>query len=176
MKLSHPYPSISIPGRERVEKALEGGCTCGGETARLTQRRVHVSVAIHMQCDTCGRSLCGALKKADHAFSTEYPWWDEGLSDRYQASENDEAGAYREAAWQERRANYHQWLQTDEWKALRLKIMRRANGVCEGCLESPAQQVHHDGYENGKMPPAWKLRAVCLKCHEKLHAGWSDFR
>jgi hypothetical protein len=74
--------------------------------------------------------------------------------------------------------DYTVYLQSPEWRAKRDKVMRRANGMCEGCGDRRAVQVHHLRYPQGCRPgsPEWlaqeklfDLRAICVDCHEDVH-------
>ena len=65
---------------------------------------------------------------------------------------------------------YHEYLQSSEWKSIRAKVMRRANYICEGCLEAPAEQVHHKNYLSVFRELAYDLVAVCRDCHERAHS------
>jgi 5-methylcytosine-specific restriction endonuclease McrA len=66
------------------------------------------------------------------------------------------------------------FLYTPEWRVMRLRVLKRAQNLCESCLEAAATEVHHVTYENGLMPPAWLLRAVCTLCHDRLHKPDED--
>lgn len=65
---------------------------------------------------------------------------------------------------------YNQYLRSPEWNIRREKVMKRAGGICEGCLVARAVQIHHVTYKHAGNELLWELRAVCLKCHEVLHA------
>ena len=64
---------------------------------------------------------------------------------------------------------YQNYLQSSEWASTRQRILTRAKGVCEGCLTSPATQVHHMTYDNIYDELAFQLVALCRGCHEKVH-------
>lgn len=175
MRLSHPFPRMAAAAKARVASALEAGGPCGGETARMTRRLISAAVTVHCQCETCGRSLAGSLKRAEHWFYLEYAEWDDGLSDRYWQAQRPEMAANAMAksqAFEERRTEYRdEFLRSPEWRQIRGRVMARANGVCEACLAAPASDVHHVTYRQGVLPPAWLLKAVCRACHDALHAG-----
>jgi len=42
---------------------------------------------------------------------------------------------------------YNEYLQSPKWKAIREKVLKRDNYLCQGCLENRANQVHHKNYE-----------------------------
>ncbi len=176
VKLANSDTRYSIAMRNRLVELLDGGCPCGGDTARLTQRLINASVTIHLQCATCGRSIAGSLPRREFYFFQDYPEWDAELQERYWREEKGRAGEYQQAraqAFAERRAAYEAWLaESPEWLLLRSLVLNRAEEVCEACLVNRATQVHHLTYSYGKIPPAWELKAVCRDCHGKLHEEW----
>lgn len=172
---------MAQPARQKIKAILENGCCCGGETATLRQRRnrgfsAGNAVNVHLQCDKCGASLSGAMKRAEHYFFQDYSEWDSDLKERQfeiRRGDVDEAEQVRFQAYENRKTWYREvFLKSAEWRDVRARVMRRANGICEACLDCAAEQVHHDGYENGSLPPMWQLRAICRVCHEKVTHGW----
>ena len=65
--------------------------------------------------------------------------------------------------------SYPQYLQSDAWKELRAKVLKRASNICEGCGTEKAVQVHHLRYAHVGYEFLWELVAVCLACHERVH-------
>ena len=65
---------------------------------------------------------------------------------------------------------YKEYLKSTEWKKRRALVMRRCNGVCEGCGLEMATQVHHFTYEHVGNEFLFELVAVCDACHERIHA------
>ncbi len=70
------------------------------------------------------------------------------------------------ARWQ---AWYQIYMRSPSWAELRRKVIKRANGTCEGCGDAPAVQAHHLTYKNAGAEFLWELRAVCRACHERTH-------
>jgi 5-methylcytosine-specific restriction endonuclease McrA len=83
----------------------------------------------------------------------------------------------------EKRANKHasgkeQWMQaynaylnSPEWKAKRLMVLKRDNYLCQCCLNAYATQVHHKSYQFVDLKgnePCFDLVAICVPCHEKI--------
>jgi hypothetical protein len=105
----------------------------------------------------------------------------QGLWEEYYANRKEEFEAKRQdmkLSFYERsngvKMHYPSYLKTDKWANIRDKIMARAGGVCEGCLERPATQVHHATYNNIYDELAFQLVALCRPCHEKVHHIASD--
>lgn len=80
-------------------------------------------------------------------------------------------------AWYEQRekslrrmryASYVDYLDSKCWRAIRNRILKRCNGICEVCRVASANQVHHRSYSletmRGKRPDF--LVACCRECHE----------
>jgi len=73
-----------------------------------------------------------------------------------------------------RRRKYNRYLESDEWKQKRDKVLKRANGICEGCLENPAKHVHHLHYGSIFDELLFDLVAICESCHAKIHPELDD--
>jgi 5-methylcytosine-specific restriction endonuclease McrA len=65
--------------------------------------------------------------------------------------------------------SYAEYLESDAWKALRAKVLKRASHICEGCGTAEAVQAHHLRYAHIGHEFLWELVAVCLECHERVH-------
>jgi hypothetical protein len=177
LSLSHAWPRMSQSGKERVDACLTAGCNCDGATATLTRRLIKAVVTIHVQCDTCGRSVSGSLPRIDHYFFQDYGLWNDELSDHYYEKQRQQRSARLgdlvHFATAPNLPDYQEFLLSPEWRSLRMLVLERAGGWCEACVINPASEVHHVNYQLGWLPPAWLLRAVCRECHERLHIGWA---
>ncbi len=69
----------------------------------------------------------------------------------------------------ENRRAYSDDLNTPRWRDLRDKVLDRARGVCEGCLDAPAKHVHHLTYAHKGAEFAFELLALCEPCHARIH-------
>lgn len=130
------------------------------------------------QCLVCGAPVGSALKKQ----SGLPPWDGEALS-LYQDgraakrdsilrkyirlnAENDAHLTEKSRDWQ---AEYQAYRRTPEWQVKRARVLRRADGICEGCLDAKATVVHHLTYANMGDELFFQLVALCQSCHEKAH-------
>lgn len=66
-------------------------------------------------------------------------------------------------------AKYAIYLQSSAWRDRRAKVLKRAKGLCEGCAEQKATQVHHLNYRHVGNEFLFELVAVCDSCHDSLH-------
>jgi len=137
------------------------------------------------QCLACGRPVGEVVAKATALAETggcPFPF-DEAFHDERQRVAAKRAEAEAEARLREREAEeeawwrwYNRYLQTDAWQKLRRKVLKRADGVCEGCAERPAQQVHHLTYKNAGNELLFQLVALCDGCHDIAHADKGGVR
>ena len=74
----------------------------------------------------------------------------------------------QKADWQ---AWYAQYLASPERRHKRAAVLRRANGMCEGCLTRKATQVHHLTYAHVGNELLFELVAICDTCHALAHAN-----
>jgi hypothetical protein len=77
---------------------------------------------------------------------------------------------------EERRQNKSEWdkkhqeyLMSNEWRKLRRLVLQRDNFLCQGCLITPATEVHHMTYKNHTNELAYELISLCSLCHKKEH-------
>ena len=135
------------------------------------------------QCLDCGASVGNAVKRTDTA-----PDWDEHLNPKYNTDREQELAAIYEKfiALQKRKdteldarskdwkAEYEAYRRTPRWQVKRSKVMIRAKGLCEGCLDAPATVVHHLSYANIGDELLFQLVALCRPCHHKAHPEHHD--
>ena len=77
---------------------------------------------------------------------------------------------WTEAEKDERKAEYHRYLASRLWQAIRGAAIHRAGGVCEWCRGSDRLQVHHLKYPRvfGTETPEM-LKVLCDLCHGEAH-------
>lgn len=75
----------------------------------------------------------------------------------------------KEIGENEFKTTYKDYLQSPEWRAKRKKVLERAGGICEGCMESQANTVHHLTYQNCGNEFLFELAALCEYCHDRYH-------
>lgn len=137
-----------------------------------------------VQCLHCGRELRQVAKSSPEVrlIADRVPF-DEDLADQITAEFKRES-EQRAAEWQaEQDAKkqsqqkdsvewwkwYNGYLKTPQWQQKRELIMLRANGLCEGCGQRKATQVHHKTYDHVGNELLFELVAVCFECHHILH-------
>jgi len=64
--------------------------------------------------------------------------------------------------------NYQDYLASDEWVAIRNRVLTR-NPVC-ACCDNPSSQVHHHSYDNSVLMGLVDelLIPICRTCHESI--------
>lgn len=65
--------------------------------------------------------------------------------------------------------NYHKYLQSEHWKAIRNEAIERAGGRCQLCNKPGILHVHHRTYENVSNEKPGDLIVLCGHCHAKFH-------
>lgn len=64
---------------------------------------------------------------------------------------------------------YHEYLQTQHWKNLRLTMLKKAGYKCSVCGERKPLHVHHNTYERRGEEKLSDLVVLCHDCHELYH-------
>jgi len=66
--------------------------------------------------------------------------------------------------------NYSDFMRSHEWKAQRIRILRRDGYICQACNNNQAVEVHHLTYKYHPHTPDYFLQSVCRACHERITA------
>jgi 5-methylcytosine-specific restriction endonuclease McrA len=157
-------------GFAAVERPMTSPDQC--EHPRLTEprRRTLASsqVQYRRQCLDCGKPVGQAVGKAQVEYKADGPIED------FDVALYDRGRALAEAVEEERRAGrrdrYDAYLASDAWQRKRAAVLRRCAGICEGCSEAPAVEVHHLTYEHVGNELLFELVGVCRDCHAAAHA------
>lgn len=135
---------------------------------------------LRRQCQLCGDLLSGALRKETGPGAFELPRIsaDERIKEREGAlerlaEEQQQKRQHQDALWW---SGYGDYLVSPLWAIKRDKVLKRCLGICEGCRERPASEVHHLTYahvghrcETGEF--LFELVGVCGDCHRQLHGA-----
>lgn len=126
------------------------------------------------QCLACGAPVGSAIKRTPELAKS--PPWKEGQEESHNANWKAAHDAIYQKHVRKQKEHeavfgkkYEAYLKTPEWQAKREKVLKRANGVCQGCLERNATQVHHCTYDHIFEEFMFELVAVCDECHARLH-------
>ena len=137
------------------------------------------------QCTECGKrgQSGGTLKHStienfkEKVKLGEIPKYDIKLLNEKSAT-YEKFSKFNKLTWSKKQTNskqewfkqHNEYLQTDQWKAIRLKVLKRDNNLCQGCLEATATEVHHLTYAHWKNELMFELLSVCYDCHHnKIH-------
>lgn len=141
------------------------------QTRRWTQK--DGSAAIVGQCQRCGQRRGAAVRVenraaiqpadltliADFAAATKERLRDVAIRHIEVADKKDSE------FW----VKYNAYLITPAWQRRRQLVLKRCGGICEGCGEAPASQVHHTTYEHVCEEFLFELQGLCFDCHERFH-------
>jgi hypothetical protein len=129
---------------------------------------------IRHQCLACGHLVGPAISKA--SAPRDLIEADVDKRTRYDAQRKKQRiEIYRKHIAKQTRDNsdfwgrYSKYLNSPEWFTKRAKVLERAGGLCEGCREREATQVHHLSYRHAMDELLFELVAVCDICHDKCH-------
>lgn len=155
--------------------------SCCHENLVVTERVLSNGNVVHYeQCQFCGWGK--AVKK--QVKTPERKWSEDSqeirnlmftlrqyvLNPEYAVSINDDfTKAFTKA--HDFQSIHKKHLDSEKWKNLRRLIMDRANGICEGCLTNPAEEVHHKTYAHLGDEFCFELIALCRKCHSRYHGA-----
>jgi hypothetical protein len=145
---------------------------CSHEFTAIRWRNRKVGL-IGTQCTECLATVGTWLKHTDFIDAEKLPDWIDKKSTPRPANDNrlELIGGDGEVSKFVDAAAYSAYLLSTEWRALRGKVILRANGMCEGCLSAPATEVHHLTYKHIYKEFAFELVALCRTCHTNIHSG-----
>jgi hypothetical protein len=138
------------------------------------------TIILSKQCQKCGMKFSGsAIKHSDvpnlkeKIALNEIKKYSEELEKSgptYERYQSEYINVKRQNQIDNWRLQHAEYLQTNQWKTIRLKVLKRDNYLCQGCLEKPATEVHHKTYENWQNELMFELISVCYDCHyNKIH-------
>lgn len=168
---------------EKRREQIEAWYACDHKDTRSPTRRTIKggTLCVYEQCSHCGESF-GAIRKSRFSMDeiNAMPVFDEALRDERWNEKQAKIEEWRESLLARQQAAeaargsawwvwYNQYLASPEWKQKRAAVIRRAQGVCEGCGTGRASQVHHLTYKHVGNEFLFELVAVCDACHQRLH-------
>lgn len=71
----------------------------------------------------------------------------------------------RQIEWEQKKAQYQEYLQSENWDSKRQYLFNLLGRACELCGNSDVVQVHHLTYERLYQERKSDLLVVCSKCH-----------
>lgn len=147
---------------------------CSHSQSELRERTIKGGSKQYVrQCLKCGSAVSNPIKR-EAALSENngnpLPFFDEQLISSWDAAAKESATNITNTDDSEFWAAYEQYLAGPLWAKKREKVFERASGICEGCRDKPANQVHHLSYEHVGDEYLFELVAICDECHGKLHS------
>jgi len=132
------------------------------------------SVQFGKQCLRCGAFVGNWIAKAK--VPPNVPDADRALRDKYENELRQRRQEIDQKHIRIQRENgnlfskrHQDYLASKSWAAKRAKVMKRANRLCEGCLDAEATVVHHLSYKSWGDELLFDLVALCTLCHAKCH-------
>ena len=129
------------------------------------------------QCLTCGRFQI--MRKSAIHWSQQLQPFDQTLADNYEERRRrcyerrfQQAQGERLAKAQEDQQAwwdaYAEYLESDQWREKRQRVLARDNFMCQACHRRRATQVHHLTYRHVRNEPLFDLASICDVCHRSL--------
>lgn len=123
------------------------------------------------QCLRCGESTAGNLKKdsVHYLQRVQAVEFDETLREQWferRRQRIDELTQAQSEQWWE---EYNTYLSSMGWRIKRDAVLRRDKGLCQGCRQRQATQVHHLTYQRLRREMLFDLVAICDECHRAIH-------
>jgi len=123
------------------------------------------------QCMTCGTMPEGTRwLPQDGIDINEVQEFDAAIAEQWLKARNGAIQVKLRREKLDRHLEYERYIrESDNWWAIRTKVMKRDDHLCQGCLEEAATDVHHKSYIHLYDEILFDLIAVCRKCHGKIH-------
>ncbi|HEX6858799.1 MAG TPA: hypothetical protein VF138_01170 [Caulobacteraceae bacterium] len=163
--------------REDMAAARSPACT----HSRTDLRRwtnANGAVVIQAQCLSCGERQGNQRKVPER---NAYPEADLSLREEWLARDRRAIDAVRirhiDMTGQNLDAQadaYESHIASEAWRQKRVKVLKRCGGLCEGCGDASAVEVHHLTYEHLGDELLFELVGLCVTCHTKVHHGWHE--
>ena len=130
------------------------------------------AIQVKMFCKDCNKLHGCALKQTEFDLTrlpeASYENYQKYLQKIYEKDQ----GQVREYVKSLNIPEWHQlhndYIESEEWKALRKIILERDNYNCQICNEK-AKDVHHLTYKHLKNEFHFELVALCRECHQKYY-------
>ncbi len=71
---------------------------------------------------------------------------------------------------EEAKIQHQEYLKSERWQKLRLRVLKRDSFLCQDCKLNPAKEVHHSDYDYLFTPKEFDFCiSLCSGCHKKRH-------
>jgi hypothetical protein len=141
-------------------------------------RRMSHCHQIKLQCLDCGQGIGNAVKHTDiepdvMSSIIEFDYEFRDYKNEQRTIEFQSEQARKREKWIEEagdtKGDYQEYLQSEKWRAMRLKIIKRDGGICQGCLTKPIEEIHHKTYDHKLNEFMFQLVGLCRECHARYH-------
>lgn len=123
------------------------------------------------QCQNCGKRRGNSLPKKNFEKET-LSVADRELEENTEAKRIEIRELANELSERKKQKNredfwddYDNYLKSERWQNIRSLVLERDNHLCQSCLNSPADEVHHTIGHFRKNEPLYTLVALCSRCH-----------
>lgn len=168
--MSSDWQEMNSRHQAEVQAAIRE-LECKHENKRVRRRVVRGgALQLVRQCLRCGEAVGSPIAaKALEQEPASLESWDDDLKEQFRAAREQQFEALKKQHREQLRGLHDGYLGSAQWKALRAKVFKRAQGVCEGCASAPATEVHHLTYARWGREMLFDLVAICEACHDAVH-------
>jgi len=138
---------------------------------------------VSLGCTVCGARIGSAMSQKDREWVESLPIIREEWADTYNSRRGEQrrdillALARKQFAARGRFTNsYREYLRSPEWASRRAKVLKRCKGICEGCGDAAAEEVHHLSYRHFMNEFLFELVGLCEPCHDRWHIDGEEDR
>lgn len=148
---------------------------CKNPFLNITIDNKNHNIRLHRQCLNCGgcidRTKPLSYKKYSEEIRLEFSHYnyDNWHEERKNENRNLWESVNERNSETSKFAKYSNYIQSNEWKIIRKKVLIRDNNLCQVCKKNSAEEVHHLTYDNLFREELEDLLSVCKTCHKEIH-------
>jgi len=170
----HPTTQARIAALESQLRALE----CDHPKKEVRYRNASNGARMYkFQCTRCGELIGNWIPHENVLQKENCQPINDALSANYRKSKHDLSHEINRLIIENQKGEFDEWyieyLQSPEWLAKRNLVLKRCNGVCEGCGMKQAAVVHHLTYQNVGKEFLFELVGLCRDCHDGIHSKFN---
>lgn len=141
-----------------------------GTSGQAVSHRIGKAV-LKLRCNDCGETVdYFPTSRSDAKMHRDWGTCVcEACQIERQTGHHRRAEAFRQQIEALRSMPYSEYLKTDHWQGLRIRMLKRAGFKCQVCNGGGQLHVHHRTYKNRGNEDLKDLIVLCANCHQEFH-------